>query len=142
MLDVPDVRRRLRQTLDRAKRDAAAHRAQIDAAGRDYEQFLSATAEPVVRVFADAVRAEGFPLQIATPAGAVRLELGRSGEDFIELTLDTSGVPVVVGRVSRGRGSHVVALERPVREGAAVADLTSEDVLQFLLDVIGRFVER
>lgn len=142
MLEVSDVRRRLRQAIDRAKREAAERRAANDAAGRDYERFLAEVAEPMVRVFAGAVRAEGYPFQIATPAGGLRLESERSRGDAIEFVLDTSDAPTVVGRVSHGRGRRVIASERPIRDGAAVAELTEEDVLRFLLSEIGPFVGR
>jgi len=142
VVDIPDVRRRLRQALERAKHDAAARRALVDAAGRDYERFLTEVAEPVFRVFAGAIKAEGHPFHIATPAGSLRLESERSHEDFIELALDTTDAPIVVGRVSRGRGRRMVTAERPVRDGAAVSDLTEEDVLAFLVREIVPFVER
>ncbi len=140
--EVSDVRRRVRQAIERAKREAAERRAANEAAGRDYERFLTAVAEPVFRVFAGAVRAEGYTFQIATPADGLRLESERARDDSIELALDTSGTPTVVGRVSRARGRRVITAERPLREGAAVAELTEEDVLQFLLSEIGPFVER
>lgn len=142
MLEVPDVRRRLRQAIAQAKQAAAARRADIDAADRDYQRFLERVAEPVFRIVAAALKAENHPFLIATPAGGLRLESERSREDFIELALDTSEAPVVVGRVSRGRGRRMIATERPLREGAAVAELTEDDVLEFLLSEIAPFVER
>jgi hypothetical protein len=142
VVDIPDVRRRLRHAMDRARQEASARRVQVDAAGRDYERFLTDVAEPVFRVFVSAIKAEGHPFHIATPAGSLRLESERSREDFIELVLDTTDAPVVVGRVSRGRGRRMVASERPVREGAAVSELTQEDVLAFLVSEIVPFVER
>ncbi len=142
MAEVSDVRRRLRQAIERAKREAAERRAASDAAGRDYQRFLTEVAEPVFRMFAGAIRAEGHPFQIATPAGGLRLESERARGDFIEVALETSDTPAVVGRVTRGRGRRLLTSERPIREGAAVADLTEEDVLQFLLAEIGPFVER
>jgi hypothetical protein len=48
----------------------------------------------------------------------------------------------VIGRVNYTRGSRGVAIERPIRENAAVADLTQEDVLDFLAAEIGPFVEK
>lgn len=142
MAEVSDVRRRLRQAIDRAKREATARRAAAEEAGRHYDRFLTEVAEPVFRVFAGAIRAEGYSFQIATPVGGLRLEWERAREDFIELALETTDAPAVVGRVSRGRGRRMITSERPIREGAAVADLTEEDVLQFLLSEIGPFVER
>lgn len=142
MLEIPEIRRRVRQAIERARREAAARRVAVDAAHGDYERFLKDVAEPVFRVFAAALKAEGHPFQIATPAGALRLESEYAREDAIELGLDTTDDPVVVGRVRRGRGRRVITTERAVRDGAAIADLTDEDVLQFLLREIGPFVER
>ncbi len=142
MLDVADIRRRVRLAIERARRDAAARREAADQAAREYERFLRRVAEPVARTVVAALKAEGYLFHLATPAGGLRLESERAREDFIEIVLDTSRTPVVLGRASYRRGRDVVATERPLREGAAVADLTAEDVLQFLLEAIGPFVER
>jgi hypothetical protein len=59
------------------------------------------------------------------------------------LTLDpSSDPPSVLGRTSQGRGRRQVTSERALKENAAVADLTSEDVLAFVVDEIIPFVER
>jgi hypothetical protein len=89
------------------------------------------------------LRAEGHLFRLFTPAGSVRMSSERSADDFVELALDPTRQPIeVVGRVSHGRGSRLITDERPIREGAAVADLTEEDVLRFLLASITPFVER
>jgi hypothetical protein len=73
----------------------------------------------------------------------VRLASERSRDDFVELELDSSRHPAeVVGRTSVTRGSRVLTTEQPVREGARIGDLTDDDVLEFVLRVIGPFVER
>lgn len=142
MLEISEVRKRLLQAVARARQDAAARRAEADAAERDYARFLDEVAGPVVRQFAGALKAEGYPFQIATPAGVVRLVSERSHEDFIEIALDASDRPVVVGRTSRGRGRRVVTEERPLGDRAAIAELGEEDVLAFLLAAIQPFVAR
>jgi hypothetical protein len=142
-MEISDVRRRVRQTLERARRASAEHRARVDAAARAYESFLSNIATPVFRMFATAIKAEGHAFVVFTPAGSLRLASERSAEDYIELLLDTeSDPPVVAARINRGRGSHLLTAERPIREGAAVESLTEEDVLEFLLKEIEPFVER
>jgi len=141
-MEPSEVRRRLRQAIARAKEAASARRAEADRAAGDFDRFLEEIAVPVARTFAGALRAEGYPFQIATPAGLLRLESGRAREDAIEIALETSDRPVVVGRTSRGRGRRLVSEERPLREGAAVSELTDEDVLEYLLSVIPPFVER
>ena len=78
-----------------------------------------------------------------TPARSVRLASPRSQDDYIEIVLDTDAdPPQVLGRASRGRGRRNVSSERPLRRGTAVADLTADDVLGFLLEEIVPFVER
>jgi hypothetical protein len=142
-MDVADVRRRVRQALDRARRDQEVRRARSDEARRHYERFLSEIATPVFRLCATALRAEGHPFVVHTPAGSVRLAGEHARDDFIELALDTaSDPPVVVGHVRRGRGSRIETFEQPLREGRSVEQLTDEDVLGFVLSQIGRFVER
>ncbi|MCA1560746.1 MAG: hypothetical protein LC804_10930 [Acidobacteria bacterium] len=143
MLEVSEVRKRLLQTIERARQGAAARRRHADEAQRHYEPFLEGVAGPVFKLFALALNAEGLPFKVFTPAGSVRLASEKSGDDFIELALDAEhDPPQVLGRASRGRGRRVTASERPVQEGAKVQDLTDEDVLQFLLREIGPFIER
>lgn len=140
-MDVPEVRRRLRGAIEQARREAAERQQRVDAAGREYERFLEQHAVPIFHTFAAALTAEGRRFKVFTPAGSVRLASDASGEDFIELVLDASlNPPRVLGRTSRGRGRRMVAAERPFE--AAVADLTDEDVLEFLLAEIGLLVER
>lgn len=141
-MEIAEVRRRLRAAIEAARKAAAARRARLDAAGRDYETFLAERAVPVFRDVASALTGEGHPFKVFTPAGSVRLASNHSA-DFIELELDTAeDPPQVVGRSSRGRGRRMVTSERPLREGAAVAELTEEDVLAFLLAEIAHFVVR
>jgi hypothetical protein len=142
-MDVPEVRRRLREAITRARQIAQERRARTDAAARDYEAFLSERAVPLFRTFANALVVEGFPFKVFTPAGSVRLASEAGNEDFIELTLDTSGeVPQVMGLSSRGRGRRLVTSERPVKEGSDVASLTADDVMNYLVAEILPFVTR
>ena len=100
----------------------------VEKAGERRRRFYSLTAE-------------GRRFTVFTPAGSVRLASDASGEDFIELSLDASqDPPRVLGRTSRGRGRRMVTTERPL--DPAVADLTDEDVLEFLLSEIVPFVGR
>jgi hypothetical protein len=79
---------------------------------------------------------------VFTPGGSVKLMSDKSAEDYIELSLDSSGDrPAVVGRVSRARGRRVIESEHPVA-AKPVGELTEEDVLEFVLKEIGPFVER
>jgi hypothetical protein len=142
-MDIADVRRRLRSAIEAARRNAADRRARVDLAEGDYATFLAERAVPVFLDVANALAGEGHTFKVFTPARSVRLAAGRSGEDFIELELDTSqDPPQVIGRSSRGRGRRMVTSERPVRDRAAIAELTEEDVLSFLLSEIVPLVER
>ena len=142
-MDIADVRRRLRAAIEAARRDAAERRARADAAERDYATFLDDRAIPVFRDVANALGGEGHRFQVFTPARSVRLASERSAADFIELELDaTEDPPQVIGRSSRGRGRRMVTTERPVRDGAAIAELTEEDVLAFLVSEIVHFLAR
>jgi hypothetical protein len=141
-MEVSEVRRRVRAAIEAARQSAQERRARSDQAARDYEVFLE-RAVPVFHTFASALGPEGFRFAVFTPAGAVRLASESSSGDFIELSLDTSAdPPAVVGRTNRGRGRRLVTSERPIREGATVAQLTEEDVLEFLAIEIMPFVER
>ena len=93
-------------------------------------------------MLANALRAEGYNFTVFTPNGGVRLSSAKSGDDFVEFSLDSSQPePLVVLRVNRARGRRVVQHERPIR-GKGVDQITEEDVLQALLEELGPFVER
>jgi hypothetical protein len=129
-MEVSEVRNRLRQAIEQARRGAAARRARASEAEAAYAAFLSRVAAPLFRQAASALKAEGYPFTVSTPAGSVRLSADRGAQDFVELTLDTQqDPPTVVGRVSRERGRRVLSDERPIRQGASVEDLTESDLL-------------
>lgn len=142
-MEVAEVRRRVRGAIEAARRAAQERRARADRAARDYEAFLRGVAVPVFQLVASALAAEGFRFTVFTPAESVRLASESSPQDFVELALDgDADPPVVIGRTSRGRGRRLVTAERPVRESAAIAELTDDDVLAFLTREIVPFVER
>ncbi len=143
MIEVSEIRKRLRQALEQVKRDRAERRARADAAARGYDVFLTDIATPVFRMFSSALKADGHPFNVFTPAGGLRLMSERSHDDFIELFLDADvDPPIVSARINRGRGRRLISTERPVRENTAVEQLTDEDVVEFLLGEIVHFVER
>ncbi len=108
---------------------------------REYEKFLNERAVPVFHTFAQALAGEGQRFKVFTPAGSVRLASDGGGDDFIELSFDTAeDRPQVIGRSSRGRGRRQVRSEQPIRDGADVASLTEEDVLDFLVQEIRALV--
>jgi hypothetical protein len=142
-METSDVRRRLRQSLEQARKASADRRARADAARAAYGAFLRDVATPVFRLVANVAKAEGHPCTVFTPAEAVRLATERNAEDYIEMWLDASlDPPQVATRVSRRRGRDVTSTEGLLRAGASVGGLTDEDVLVFLLAEFGSLVER
>jgi hypothetical protein len=139
-METSDIRKRLQQTIERAKRQAAEKRARSDDATRAFETFLSSIAVPMFRPVANILRSDGYLFNVFTPSGSVRLMSDRTAEDFIELFLDTTGdAPQVIGHTSRSRGRRVLESERAVGEPG---ELTEEAVLAFLLKELEAFVER
>lgn len=142
-MDTGEVRKRLLQAIDQAKRAVAAHRAEADLASRQYGPFLETTAAPVFRQVSDALKAEGHGFQVYTPAGSVRLASDRSADDFVELALDTSRSPVaLVARTSLARGRRVLASERVIHEGPDLDRVTDERVLGVLLEEVVPLITR
>ena len=141
-MEVSEVRKQTLATIERAKRTLALRRARSDEAEREYPLFLERIAVPLFRQVANVLKVEGYTFTVFTPSGGVRLMSDRSADDYIELSLDTSGdEPSVIGSVNRGRGRRLMRSEKPIAPGA-VRDLTEEQVLQFLMEELGPFVER
>jgi hypothetical protein len=139
-METSEVRKRLHQTIERAKRSAAERRARSDEAGRTFEAFLSTTAVPIFRQVANILRSDGYQFSVSAPSGSVRLMSDRTAEDFIELALDTSGeTPQVLGHSSHSRGRRVREAERAI---GAPGELTEEAVLAYVLKELEALVER
>jgi hypothetical protein len=141
-MEVSEVRKQVLAAIERSKRAAAERRARNDEAEREYPSFLSRVAVPMFRQVASALKAEGHHFTVFTPSGGVRLMSDRSSDDFIELSLDTSGEqPVVLGHVKRARGGRVLESEHPIASGP-IGELTDEHVLAFLVKELEPFVDR
>jgi len=142
-MEISDIKRRVVETIERARRQAATRRTRNDEAAREYEAFLNQTAIPVFKQVSNVLRAEGFVFTVFTPGGtngSVRLMSDRSAEDYIELSLDTSGEkPVVSGHTGRSRGRRVIESEDAIGPPGA---LTENDVLSFVLKALEPLVER
>jgi GAF domain-containing protein len=139
-MEISVVRKRLSDTIERAKRQAAGRRSRADQASRDFDLFLQKIAVPLFRQVANALKAEGYAFTVFTPSGSVRLMSDRSASDYIELTLDTSeDLPHVMGQVSRERGRRVLDTERAI---GTPDTLTEEPLLDFLLKELEAFVTR
>lgn len=128
--------------MERARRRAAERRERTDAASRAFETFLSRTAAPLLRQIANVLKTEGYRFSVSTPSGSVRLLSDTSAEDFIELSLDTTGDrPRVMARTSHSRGRRVVDTEKVVASGDPET-ITEEELFAFLLTELEPFVER
>jgi hypothetical protein len=139
-MDTSRVRQRVTQTIERSKQRAAERRSRNDAATKAFGPFLDTIAIPLTRQVANILKADGYAFTVFTPGGSVRMMSDRTAEDFVELTLDTTGdEPRVIGHTSRARGRRVLESERAL---GAPDSLSEEDVLDFLLREIEAFVER
>jgi hypothetical protein len=141
VVEVADVRRRFRARIEHAKRMAESRRVEADRARKDYDGFIEAVATPVFRMVASVLSAEGYPFKVFTPGGGVRLASATSRENYVELDLDTElQPPQIIGRVNRSRGGRVVTLERPVKEGRPIHEVTDEDLVAFLAEEMEPFL--
>jgi len=142
-MEVSEVRKRILDTLARAKSEAAARRARNAEVAAAYERFLETVAAPLVQQVASILKVERILFAVHTPAGAVRLVSERSPEDFVEIRLDTSGqVPQVIAHVERVRGRETLVEDRPIRPGVLVEHLTDQDVLDEVAEALGRLLEK
>jgi hypothetical protein len=141
-MEISDVRRRVRDTIQRARQDAAARRARNESAERAWLDLRDRIVVPVCQQVVQVLRPEGFPFQLSTPGETVRITHERGSEDFMELRLDTSAEPVVVCRAQRVRGREILENERQVAAGTPIESITSEQVLEILMEVLLPFVER
>jgi hypothetical protein len=142
-MEVSEVRRRTKEVIDRAKRTKTERRTLVDEATRDYQIFLDQVATPLLRQIANVLRVEGTPFTLSTPGSAVRLASDRSGQDFVELTLDTAGrQPQVMIHSRRFRGRRVTESEMPIGNSGSVRELTENDVLTAVLKELEGLLER
>lgn len=139
-MEIADVRKRVNETIERAKRRAAERRTRTDEAGRAFDSYLEVTAVPLFRQIANILRADGYPFNVFTPTGSVRLMSDRRTEDFIEVLLDTTAdQPQLVLHSSRGRGRRVDESERAIGDPAT---LTEQDLLTIVLKELEQLVSR
>ena len=139
-MEISDIKRRVVETIERARQQAAERRARTDEATREYAAFLDQIAIPVFRQVANVLRSEGYPFTVFTPGGSVRLMSDRTAEDYIELALETGGSdPVVAGHTSRSRGRRIVESELEIGPPSALGE---DDVLSFVLKALTPLVER
>ena len=142
-VEVSQVSRRLKIATEQARSRAQARRQRTTDAEKEYAVFLEAVATPLVRQIANALKVASMAFTVESPGGGLRLSADRGRNDFVEFALDTSGEqPQVVGRVSVTRGSRTSDEAMPIKPGASPADITEEDVLDFLLRALEPWLER
>jgi hypothetical protein len=142
-VDVANVRKRLLHTIAAVRQQAQQRRQRATQAEKAYAAFLEQVATPITHQLAAALKAEGLAFTVFTPGDGLRLASDRGRDDFIEFALDVnSATPQVIGRVRRTRGSRTIDEEKPVKAGASPESVTEDDVLEFLLDALGPWLER
>lgn len=143
MVDIADVRKRVRLTIEQSRKYAQERRDRVVSVEREIIAVLEHVVTPVFRAVAAALKAEGYLFRVLTPPGSVRLVAETKEENFIELRLDSMrDPPVLMVRVSRAWGRRVLVDDKTVRDGASIANWTEDEVLVFLLREIQPFVER
>jgi len=141
-MEISDVRRHVRETIDRAKHRASERRLRNDEAVTSFARFREDVAVPLFKQIVNVLKAEGYAFSVFTPADGVRLISDRNGDDYIEITLDTSGdAPRVMAHISRSRGRRIIEAEREVGSGGPEA-LGELDLLTFVLKELEPLVER
>jgi hypothetical protein len=141
MSDLTDLRRRVRQAMQDAKRKAAERRASRDAAAAAWATAVAEIVEPVSTNVAAAMTGEGLPFRLETPRGTVRLVSERSADDYIELVLDDADerdAPEVIGRTVRGRGRQSVTVVEELL--GPPSELSEDRVILFLMGALAPFV--
>ena len=142
-MEISQVRKRVLSVITAARGRAQERRQLTDEAERAYAAFLEHVATPVVRQVAAALKAEGHAFTVSTPGGGLRLASDRGRDDFVEFALDTSGDrPQVIGRISLGRGSRRLEEERPVKPDTPPDALSEDDVLDFVMQALERWLAR
>jgi hypothetical protein len=143
LMEVSDVRRRVRTAIDEARRRAEDRRARKDAEGRAWEKALQDVVVPAFHLVASALVAEGYRFKVVTPGTTVRLVPERGGEAFVEVALETeTDEPVVLIRSTQGRGRRTVTRERPLGVRSAADIVSDDEIVPPLLEELTPFLER
>jgi hypothetical protein len=137
VIDSAYLRKRLKTSIEAARRATTTRRERAAAAAREYEQLLEGRAIPAFRAIANVLRAEGIPFEVMTPLDGVRLVADKNRDDTIELELDTSLDPPQPLLITvQARGSRILRTERLVKEGSPISEISEDDLVELLLDQI------
>ena len=141
--ETADIVRRVRRAVAGARTAAARRRELATEAEVEGQAVLEHLVAPLGKKVVSVLAAEGHRFAVSTPVGAVRLSRGASGEDFVEIALDTSrNPPALVGRAAWAWGQRVRQEERVVAQHPDIGLLTADGVLDYLLAAIAPLVER
>src|SRR3954447_12980248 len=142
-MEISLVRKRVRDGIEQAQKAAAARRAANQAATLAWEELRERMVAPMMQQVSQVLKSESHGFRVDTPAGTVRLSSERSADDYIDVTIDTSGpVPVVLARVNRARGRERFSDEHIVASGDGIPALSEEKLLDLLITSLGPFLER
>jgi hypothetical protein len=142
-MEISLVRKRVRDSIEEAQKNAVTRRAANQEATEAWEQVLERVVTPLLQQVSQVLKSEGYAFRVITPAGTVRLTSERSADDYIEVGLDTSGpAPVVVARVNRTRGRDRFNDEHIVASGEAIPGLSDERLLDLFTSMLGPFLAR
>jgi len=142
-VEISIVRRHVQAAMTAGRDRARLRRERAGEADKAYGDFLDRIAVPLARQVVNALRAENYAFTVSTPGRGLRLSSDHGRDDFVELELRTdSDTPEVVGHIRRTRGSRTIDEERAIKPGASPQDLTEEDVLVFLMQVLEPWLER
>jgi len=140
-MEIADVRKQVRDVIERARRHAAGRRAANDDASRAFDEFLELRGVPLFRQIANVLKVEGYHFTVFTPSRSVRLMSDRSADDYLEITLDTSGgAPHMMLHVSRSRGNRVIDEEKQIPGNPST--ITEPELLAVVLKELEPLVER
>ena len=142
-METAEVRKRVKRVIEQSRQVARERRERAASASREGERVLRHVVAPVVKTIAGVLTGEGYPFQVATPAGAVRLQAQANPNNFVEVDLDEEQDPPALRvRVSRSRGRRVLVDEDVLCSAEALTSLTEDDVLSCLAAKLGPFVEK
>src|SRR4029078_9979709 len=84
LMEVSDVRKRVKEVIDRSTRAMAERRTLVDEATREYQVFLDRIATPLLRQIGNVLRAEGHPFTVSTPGNSVSLTADTTATGLID----------------------------------------------------------
>ena len=74
-MEISLVRKRLRDSIEDAQKNAIARRAANQEATEAWEQVLERVVTPLLQQVSQVLKSEGYAFRVITPAGTVRLDI-------------------------------------------------------------------